>query len=105
MSGVFMPRQLEQRRFLYRWPTPLRDVKRSWATVCQNAGLGAVVRTAGADGEPVEVWKADARLHDLRQTFASLLVSDGSSLPVETWKHSTSVSKLSSSRIGPSNGC
>lgn len=42
----------------------LVNVKRTWAAVTKAAGLG------------------DVRMHDLRHTFASLLVSQGQSLPV-----------------------
>ncbi len=43
---------------------PLKDVKKTWAAVCASAEL------------------SDLRIHDLRHTFASLLVSDGASLPL-----------------------
>jgi integrase len=43
---------------------PLTDVKRSWAAVCKAAGI------------------TGARIHDLRHSFASLLVSGGASLPM-----------------------
>ncbi|MDA5095015.1 site-specific integrase [Aliiroseovarius sp. KMU-50] len=42
---------------------PLRDVKKTWQTLCRNADL------------------VDVRLHDLRHTFASLLASNGQTLP------------------------
>ena len=35
-----------------------------------------------ADGKPILVWKPTVRLHDLRHTYASLLISDGASLSV-----------------------
>lgn len=41
----------------------LTDVKKTWARICETAGL------------------EDFRLHDLRHTFASLLVSNGQTLP------------------------
>lgn len=44
--------------------TPLVDIKKTWASVCRTAGL------------------SDVRMHDLRHTYASLLVSSGVSLPV-----------------------
>lgn len=52
---------------------PLRDVRRSWQTVCNDADLRSV------------------RLHDLRHTFASLVASSGQSLLVvgELLGHST----------------
>jgi integrase len=43
---------------------PLQGVKRLWASVCKSADI------------------ADARLHDLRHTYASILVSSGLSLPI-----------------------
>ena len=43
---------------------PLTDVKRTWRTVTREAGL------------------SDVRLHDLRHSYASILVSSGASLPV-----------------------
>lgn len=43
---------------------PITDVKRTWASVCKEAGV-----------EPV-------RIHDLRHSFASLLVNNGASLPL-----------------------
>jgi integrase len=70
--------------------TPLSDIKKSWATVCQKAGLGKFVPrldSAGKpinddSGEPTMVWESDTRLHDLRHTYASILASGGLSLPV-----------------------
>ena len=43
---------------------PLNDIKKSWASVARKAGLEGV------------------RLHDLRHSFASILVSQGASLPL-----------------------
>ena len=43
---------------------PLKDIKRTWASICRAAGLEGV------------------RLHDLRHTYASLLASSGVSLPI-----------------------
>jgi len=69
---------------------PLRDVKKLWATVCRTAGLGHRVAkldargnpVKGPDGKPMTVWRSDARVHDLRHTFASVLASAGLSLPI-----------------------
>ncbi len=61
---------------------PLGDVKRSWATVCRKAGLGSFVEEKNAAGQVEKVWKADARVHDLRHTYASVLASHGLSLPI-----------------------
>lgn len=43
---------------------PITDIKRTWAAVCLMAGV------------------RDARLHDLRHTFASMVISDKNSLPI-----------------------
>jgi integrase len=40
------------------------ELKADWATICKSAGI------------------ANARMHDLRHTYASLLASAGQSLPV-----------------------
>ena len=44
--------------------THLKDIKRFWANICKKAGI------------------ENARIHDLRHTFASILVSNGVSLEV-----------------------
>ena len=36
----------------------------------------------GKDGKPVMVWKPTVRVHDIRHSFASILVSAGASLPL-----------------------
>ncbi len=56
-----------------RLGTPLRDVRRTWQTVCEETGIGKI------------------RIHDLRHTFASLAASSGQSLLVvgELLGHST----------------
>ena len=43
---------------------PLTDIKRTWASVCKTANI------------------TDCRIHDLRHSFASILASSGTSLPV-----------------------
>ncbi|MGC2044659.1 MAG: site-specific integrase, partial [Pseudolabrys sp.] len=69
---------------------PLTDIKRTWASVCLKAGLieqvvkkarnGRVVK--GRYGKPVMIPQPSVRLHDLRHSFASILVSAGASLPL-----------------------
>ena len=51
---------------------PRTDIKRTWASACRKAGL------VTADAEP----KPNVRIHDLRHSFASILVSAGASLPL-----------------------
>jgi len=69
---------------------PLTDIKRSWASVCVKAGLieqvpkkarnGKPVKDK--DGKPVMIAQPSVRMHDLRHSFASILVSAGASLPL-----------------------
>jgi len=66
---------------------PLTDIKRSWISICQRAGLAKPVVRIGRNGKPVSkvgnsVWQPTVRLHDLRHSFASILVSAGASLPL-----------------------
>jgi integrase len=69
---------------------PLTDIKRTWFSVCTKAGLTERVKKWGHDGKvmkdkngrPIMVWKPNVRIHDLRHSFASILVSAGASLPL-----------------------
>ena len=69
---------------------PLTDIKRSWAAVCAKADLIEQVQKKGRDGKiskdqegrPILCWQPNVRLHDLRHSFASILVSAGASLPL-----------------------
>jgi integrase len=69
---------------------PLTDIKRSWLSICQKAGLAEKVEKCGRnakpvktkDGTPIMTWRATVRIHDLRHSFASILVSAGASLPL-----------------------
>ena len=61
---------------------PLTDIKRTWAAAAEKAGLGKMVATKDKAGRAVKVWQGDARMHDLRHTYASILASSGLSLPI-----------------------
>ena len=69
---------------------PLTDIKRTWTSVCCKAGLVEQVAKKsrdgklrkGKDGKPIMVSQPSVRLHDLRHSFASILVSAGASLPL-----------------------
>ena len=56
----------------------LTDIKRTWASVCKKAGLVEQI----PNGEGRAVWRPTVRMHDLRHSFASILVSTGASLPL-----------------------
>lgn len=60
----------------------LADVKSAWRRVTREAGIGRFETRADARGRTKEVWKSDARPHDLRHTFASMAASRSHSLPV-----------------------
>jgi integrase len=69
---------------------PLTDIKRTWTSVCLKAGLVEQVAKKsrngkplkGKDGTPVMIAQPNVRMHDLRHSFASILVSAGASLPL-----------------------
>lgn len=69
---------------------PLTEIKRTWASVCRKAALGAEVPLLDAKGKPIldhkglpkTVFQPNVRIHDIRHSFASILVSAGASLPL-----------------------
>ena len=69
---------------------PLTDVKRTWVSVCRKAGLGAEVPLNDTKGKPIldrkgnpkTEFQPNVRIHDIRHSFASILVSAGASLPL-----------------------
>jgi len=69
---------------------PLTDIKRTWVSVCRKAGLAAQAEKKGRDGKPMKgkdgkptmVWQPTVRIHDIRHSFASILVSAGAYLPL-----------------------
>lgn len=69
---------------------PLNEIKRTWASVCRKAALGAKVPLLDAKGKPIldhkglpkTVFQPNVRIHDIHHSFASILVSAGASLPL-----------------------
>ena len=55
---------------------PITDLKRTWLSVCRVAGLAEQIEKRAPDGslvktdkgDPIMVWRATARIHDLRHT-------------------------------------
>lgn len=66
------------------------DLKRSWQTICQAAGLGEWIEKRDDAGRVVKdeddksdlIWRGNLRFHDLRHAFASFLASSGHNLPL-----------------------
>ena len=57
-------------------------MKGAWSEMCHAAGIVSKETVKGANGRDRVVITHSLRMHDLRHSFASLLVSGGSSLPI-----------------------
>jgi site-specific recombinase XerD len=53
------------------------SLKRAWIQVCRRAGLAREYHVIGKRGKLLSRWRPIFRIHDLRHSFASLLVSLG----------------------------
>jgi len=67
---------------------PLTTIRWAWVKICQAAGLGEEYEIKGKRGKPLKRWRPTfgdgvrLRRYDMRHTYASDLVNDGTSLEV-----------------------
>lgn len=59
-----------------------QEIRKAWTEVCEDAGIVTTKSITDAEGNEHIITKPSARLHDLRHTYASILASEGMSLPI-----------------------
>ena len=84
-------RRRTQAAISFRAPgDPPHRRQRTWVAVCRLAGLAEEISPRNKNGNGIIskdgssriLWRATVRLHDLRHTYASILASEGLSLPI-----------------------
>jgi integrase len=76
------PHRSADRAALRHEKGPRVTIRRPWVQVCKAAGLATAEQIPGKRKKFLTIWKPTIRIHDLRHTFASHLVSSGESLHI-----------------------
>jgi integrase len=76
------PRPLSAHVFPGRFSGHRQEIKSDWRQLCIAAGIVTAETVIDSKGKERVILTPSARLHDLRHTYASILVSSGLSLPI-----------------------